>query len=48
MRELYIGIESSGHRPFGFNVEIGAADRGLAQALATGGFDIEAAGSRTG
>jgi AcrR family transcriptional regulator len=31
-----------------FNVEIGAANRGLAQALATGGFDIEAASSRTG
>jgi len=31
-----------------FTVELGAASRGVAQALAGGGFDIEAASSRTG
>lgn len=33
---------------FAFLVEQGAANRGLAQALAGGGFDIEAAAARTG
>jgi AcrR family transcriptional regulator len=31
-----------------FTVELGAASRGVAQALAGGGFDLEAASSRTG